>query len=407
LPQAAANECRQSLLSLCLRGEFGSGGCTGDTMRRAGRTLSTVVLSILKAARRAHLQHCDWRPSSEDVEEILTNLTAFWPVVFRTMAAVSAKDKDYLTLTSYLEMLVAVAKHNKDYPGGCVTDILTTVVDHRSCFEMLFTTGPAQVQKLALGLCDQILSQAFPGGAKLAVYIVGFVVQTSPQLIRSPWSTGRGGTEQRVVRRKAILCLMAAALQLINLSPTASPSPIVWAIDDTMGQPVWTLGESGTEEVDVMSLLIEADNDVVRFLSRQLMLMPCHSESVYSDIRRRLCLNCHRLFAALLHRLGHDHLVLVDWLTSPETGFLEYFIRYLKLAVAQYSGVDENRNTEGMQHSLPEMSLAQTTGTLGRLYLTIDRLHARGIFPYNATPLLRRLQAMNTCLKMHLIASVG
>lgn len=48
-------------------------------------------------------------------------------------------------------------------------------------------------------------------------------------------------------------------------------------------------------------------------------------------------LDPHRLFVQLLHLTHYDSSLLVDWLTSPETCFLAYLTRYLRLVAADFS----------------------------------------------------------------------
>ncbi|GAB1609290.1 uncharacterized protein LOC115220903 [Argonauta hians] len=72
-------------------------------------------------------------------------------------------------------------------------------------------------------------------------------------------------------------------------------------------------------------------------------------------------LNPHKLFLQLLQSMAFDHCVLLDLLTSPETCFLLYFLKYLKLVSQEWNifvtqhnthyytcvGKDEDENNEG------------------------------------------------------------
>ncbi|XP_056318575.1 protein Lines homolog 1-like [Danio aesculapii] len=49
--------------------------------------------------------------------------------------------------------------------------------------------------------------------------------------------------------------------------------------------------------------------------------------------------NPHCLFILLLRSLSFDHSVLLDFLISSETCFLEYFVRYLKLLRQDWTGL--------------------------------------------------------------------
>lgn len=50
------------------------------------------------------------------------------------------------------------------------------------------------------------------------------------------------------------------------------------------------------------------------------------SPSWFADVQ--LVLNPHGLFVELLHTVAFDSTVAVDWLSSNETAFLEYLLRY-------------------------------------------------------------------------------
>ncbi|KAF1334150.1 Lines protein, partial [Globisporangium splendens] len=92
------------------------------------------------------------------------------------------------------------------------------------------------------------------------------------------------------------------------------------------------------------------------------------------------------LFASILRTFGHDHLVVLDLLTSSETSTLEYLLRYLRRLAANW---DSSCRT--LEHQ-SEQLLAQIMSVLIRLRLEIEKQVAAAIFPYNPTPLLRRLR---------------
>ncbi|XP_077864457.1 uncharacterized protein LOC144349975 [Saccoglossus kowalevskii] len=55
---------------------------------------------------------------------------------------------------------------------------------------------------------------------------------------------------------------------------------------------------------------------------------------------RDICCFCnpHQIFIAFLQMISFDHSVLLDWLISEETEFLEYFLKYLKFLVHDWKG---------------------------------------------------------------------
>uniref|UniRef100_K3WUP3 Protein Lines N-terminal domain-containing protein n=1 Tax=Globisporangium ultimum (strain ATCC 200006 / CBS 805.95 / DAOM BR144) TaxID=431595 RepID=K3WUP3_GLOUD len=94
------------------------------------------------------------------------------------------------------------------------------------------------------------------------------------------------------------------------------------------------------------------------------------------------------LFASILRTFGHDHLVVLDLLTSSETSMLEYLLRYLRRFAANWDS-----SCRVLQRQ-SEHLLAQIMSVLIRLRFEIEKQVAAAIFPYNPTPLLRRLCAV-------------
>ncbi|KAK7930486.1 hypothetical protein WMY93_006881 [Mugilogobius chulae] len=78
-----------------------------------------------------------------------------------------------------------------------------------------------------------------------------------------------------------------------------------------------------------------------------------------------LGLNPHCHFLLLLRSLAFDHRVLLDFLISTETCFLEYFVRYLRLL---------RTDPEGFRQPVP-----------------VWRLHSKKLFPYNPNSLMKLL----------------
>lgn len=117
-----------------------------------------------------------------------------------------------------------------------------------------------------------------------------------------------------------------------------------------------------------------------------------------------------------------DSGVLLDWLTSPETAFLQYLTMLLRFAVAEWSdfatrvscarvvaledGVDVVQNAEDEEKEMEEeeeekeeLVLSEEEATrLGRamsclsgLVASARALDRNGLVPYNIAPLLRRI----------------
>lgn len=89
----------------------------------------------------------------------------------------------------------------------------------------------------------------------------------------------------------------------------------------------------------------------------------------------------HAAFLCLLETIHYQHDLLLDFLLSSETCFLLYLLRHLKLvrrAWSRFVGVCGTR-------------LSRVMSVLGRLRLTLRRLVARQLFPYNVAPLVKLL----------------
>ncbi|XP_037103726.1 protein Lines homolog 1-like [Syngnathus acus] len=115
--------------------------------------------------------------------------------------------------------------------------------------------------------------------------------------------------------------------------------------------------------------------------------------------------HCHFLF--LLRAVWWDHRILLDFLMSTETCFLEYFLRYLRYLRTEWRGfaascrrldaealprVPFGRDGEGRRRRRTgQHTLGRARRCLLRLHLLLARLHHKKLFPYKADALLRLL----------------
>lgn len=90
-------------------------------------------------------------------------------------------------------------------------------------------------------------------------------------------------------------------------------------------------------------------------------------------------LNPHKLFGCLMKSVNFDCDLLVDWLISNETQFLEYFMRYLKYFQNNYSLFNDNLNE------------------IKKLFIKLNNKIKKSEkhFPYNCKPLLKLLDRIN------------
>ncbi|XP_061878414.1 protein Lines homolog 1 isoform X1 [Entelurus aequoreus] len=149
--------------------------------------------------------------------------------------------------------------------------------------------------------------------------------------------------------------------------------------------------------------------------------------------------HCH--FLSVLQSVAFDHRVLLDFLISMETCFLEYLVRYLKYlrtdwqgftAACQRVGVSpvtatesdsgqvstssgrslvdydtsDESETDNVKGTAPGLdcgntaageTLARALGCLTKLRLLVDKLQTKKMFPYNAESLLKLLAHVDEC----------
>jgi len=129
-------------------------------------------------------------------------------------------------------------------------------------------------------------------------------------------------------------------------------------------------------------------------------------------------LHPHVLFNQFLHSLSYDHSVLLDFLISNETDFLGYLLQYLKYTtnhweefnevvarldnniqkdeheelVATFATIDIQGQTKLEAKKDSEMDVIMSV--LIRLRFSIEKLVVKNLFPYNITPLLKKLKDM-------------
>jgi hypothetical protein len=197
------------------------------------------------------------------------------------------------------------------------------------------------------------------------------------------------------------------------------------------------LGEQDDVLIAALLQLLEIDQMVASAMRVRPLDTPHPLQAVLSRPKvsaLRSALSWRVMFEHFAEFVGHDHLVLVDLLLGDETVFLQYFVQYLKLATNLRSPVDSSHATPasptppsavpsagigdalasteqscegvGMRVSTEETLLETQCnvdnehvsrtihGLLGRLYTALERMHTRGLFPYNVKPLLQRLASV-------------
>ncbi|KAI9209804.1 uncharacterized protein BJ171DRAFT_594820 [Polychytrium aggregatum] len=114
------------------------------------------------------------------------------------------------------------------------------------------------------------------------------------------------------------------------------------------------------------------------------------------------------MFSTFCESVAHDESVLLDFLISDETAFLEYLLAFLKLDLSVRSskvssdlslGVDYGDDTDDARSSkerrqmpIDSERLSMLRDTIANLHQTVTSLCRRGLFPYDAGSLTRRME---------------
>ncbi|CAG8433608.1 1190_t:CDS:10 [Ambispora gerdemannii] len=148
-----------------------------------------------------------------------------------------------------------------------------------------------------------------------------------------------------------------------------------------------------------------------------------------STFIKTLLIKCtpHDLFLRFTYDLSFDHSVLLDFLISDETEFLEFFVIYCKYLVCDVEGFvkcfkriveqigeedgddekeekKDNINTESEMETEIELSSSQQKSFIKFLTMfmnlrqAIESLMSKHLFPYNATSLVRRIKQVEETL---------
>ncbi|CAK8676669.1 unnamed protein product [Clavelina lepadiformis] len=149
------------------------------------------------------------------------------------------------------------------------------------------------------------------------------------------------------------------------------------------------LSESLESADTLLDLLFEQDDALVEMMLL-ILLINIHLQRASSEFEIFLC-HPHHLFVGVLERLCFDTSVLLDWLTSNETKFLLYFLKYLKYIASSFAEFKTICNIVD-QETFPSILSAFI-----QLKTTIEKLCAKNLFPYSVKPLIKNI---NTVLRL-------
>nr|CAB3262682.1 uncharacterized protein LOC100181817 [Phallusia mammillata] len=142
-------------------------------------------------------------------------------------------------------------------------------------------------------------------------------------------------------------------------------------------------------ENELLEFYFEQDDLLIEFLLLHLLIS---TSSAKTPEKPAFCgFSPHQAFLSLVQRLAFDNSILLDWLTSEETQFLLYFIKYIKYCHKTQNDLLAECKRCNATSSLNEMLL--------KLKKSIERLTATNLFPYSAKPLLKNIDLFLAIVK--------
>ncbi|GBB83309.1 hypothetical protein RclHR1_10030004 [Rhizophagus clarus] len=107
----------------------------------------------------------------------------------------------------------------------------------------------------------------------------------------------------------------------------------------------------------------------------------------------------HDFFLRFLISTGFNHSILLDFIISNETNFLEFLLKYCKYLEQDISRFSIICKKFDEKHSEMENCAERVLGVFNDLIQLIQSLMEKNLFPYNATSLIKRLKKVESCLK--------
>lgn len=107
----------------------------------------------------------------------------------------------------------------------------------------------------------------------------------------------------------------------------------------------------------------------------------------------------HDFFLRFLISTGFNHSILLDFIISNETNFLEFLLKYCKYLEQDISRFSIICKKFDEKNSEMENCAERVLGVFNNLIQLIQSLMEKNLFPYNATSLIKRLKKVESCLK--------
>lgn len=199
-------------------------------------------------------------------------------------------------------------------------------------------------------------------------------VKDQPSFFGGNCDVGLGGTQKDYVMLRALSLILLKSLE-INIQTPCERGNI--EVQQYLTELMSFLRRHGTSPDAhscswVTSVFAEQDDDMIES-SKALILLYLHHKRLSSSVP--VCLwgcNPHCHFIIFLRSISFDHTVLLDFLISTETCFLEYCVRYLKLLRDDWTGFSTSccHIEDGNPRTNPPSSDTSETHESSQTYVT-------------------------------------
>ncbi|CAL1603350.1 unnamed protein product [Knipowitschia caucasica] len=455
--------CVQALRSpQCPRGPLFPSGPRVDN---CVRSLTEVLRRILKGGRHELAQTF--------LPEFECSLSEYccWVLSVEERSECGGSDVEWgasvSLLLDLLETLCALRsacdQQGAAFPGQCLLCLRSSTLLHLSCRPAL---QPALRRRLLL-LLKKSLGQrlgedwghsglscrdrGLMGAGVLAVVAAGGLRGVQLEGEAYFGGTRAEGSSSSVdnvtVRALCLVLLKALELQCQSGQPEPLPLPLclqsLWDVlpVDSCAPPCGEPHHCSR----LSAVFSEQDDDMMEAAKAQLRIFLHHRQQQCALSPAALLLwscslglNPHCYFLSLLRSLAFDHRVLLDFLISTETCFLEYLVLYLRLLrtdplgfsaassivcptteepsrgraartagrtrevlLVDYSSSGEDSEEENSGRKVQEMGPCWEAAVrcLGLLLELVSRLHSKKLFPYNPSSLIKLLAEAQASVK--------
>jgi len=143
----------------------------------------------------------------------------------------------------------------------------------------------------------------------------------------------------------------------------------------------------------LVTLLSGQDDALISFLIMHMNICCTMKNLQTSDEKLPILFaSPNELFIRFSSSILYDASVLLDWLTSNETEFLLFLIKFLKFILTYPNDLKETCKT--LQRTSDDFTncLQRFKSMIESLFCSIEKLTSKNLFPYNISPLMRNIQ---------------